>query len=166
MAPILARASNHFANRLAFRWSSRYGGWRSLQKRLSGPPHRILRNRPSTGLRRDLLEHGLCPSRSRWCEPFDGRLDGAGKFTSEGLDGNFVHSFLSVRPDSLQNNPRFGASAQHLGGSDMLESDGLIRDFCGARRPFSQIQTLHGYLCKESKEIQGFRPGHQDVTGV
>jgi hypothetical protein len=25
---------------------------------------------------------------------------------------------------------------------------------------------LHGYLCKESKEIQGFRPGHQGVTGV
>jgi len=53
----------------------------------------------------------MCPSRSRCREPFDGRLDGAGKFTSEGLHGNFVDSFLSVRPDSLQNNPRFGTSA-------------------------------------------------------
>jgi len=46
----------------------------------------------------------------------------------------------------------------------MLERDGLIPDFHRARRPFGQIQILYGHLCRESKEIQGFCPGHQNVT--
>jgi len=75
-----------------------------------------------------------------------------------------MHTFLSERPDRLQNHPRFGSRSHDLGRGDVLEGDGLVPDAHGARRPFGQEQILHGDLRRESQEVESLRAGDHDAA--